>query len=78
MLTFTFTAFSRCLYQKQPTISTFVRRRRSNISVGTVRIFIEPSAKHIQSKITRIRCYTMQSTIFKCQDVEHTISAFIK
>ena len=29
-------------------------------------------------KITRIGHYTMLSTIFKCQDVQHTISAYIK
>ena len=40
-------AFSRHFYRKRLTISTFARRKRdNNISVGTVRMFIEPSAKH--------------------------------
>ena len=30
------------------------------------------------TKIGRIRCYTMPSTIFKLQDVEHTISVYIE
>ena len=29
------------------------------------------------TKIPRIRCYAMLSTIFKCQDVQHAISAYI-
>ena len=48
-LTFTFTfrfgAFRR-FYPKRLTISTFVRRWRNNISVDTVRMFIDPSAEH--------------------------------
>ena len=44
--------------------------------VGTVRMLIEPSAKHLIAKIThspyttkiaRITHYTMLSSIFKCQ-----------
>ena len=31
------------------------------------------------TKIARIRCYTMLlSTIFKCMDIKHTISVYIK
>ena len=30
------------------------------------------------TKTVRIRCYTMLSTIFKCKDVQHTISVYIK
>ena len=41
-------------------------------------MFIEPIARLTHSmyttKIARIRCYTMASTICKCQDVQHTIS----
>ena len=28
------------------------------------------------TKIARIRCYKIHSTLFKCQDVQHTISAY--
>ena len=63
----------------------FVRRRKrniTNIAVGTVQLFIEPSARHLQllthslyiTEIARIRCYTMLCTMFKCQDVQQTLS----
>ena len=29
-------------------------------------------------KVARIRCYTMLSTIFKCQDLQQEISGYIK
>ena len=47
--TFTFRAFNRRFSQKRLTISPCVRRKRNNQTswyVGTVRMFIEPSAKH--------------------------------
>jgi hypothetical protein len=46
MITFTFRAFSRCSYPKQLTKSTFSEERETKAAVGTVRMFIEPSAKH--------------------------------
>ena len=69
--TFTLREFSRRFYPKSLTESTFLRRKFS--AVHTVRMFIEPSAKPLvlthspyTTKLLRIRCYTMFSTIFKC------------
>ena len=47
------------------------KEKQQYIAVGTVRMFIEPSAKHItrlthspySTKIARMRCYTMLSAI---------------
>ena len=39
--TFKFRAMTRCFYPKGLAISTFVRKRKNNISVGTVKMFIE-------------------------------------
>ena len=65
--TFTFRAFSRRFYPERLIITTFVG------------IFIEASVYEPHSlyttRIAMIRCYTMLSTIFKCQEVQHTISA---
>ena len=50
----------------------FQKKEKQYISVGTIRMFIEPSAYNSQLKvnpfpattIARIRCYTMLRTIF--------------
>ena len=49
--TFIFRAFGKRFYPKRLTIRTLVIRRRNNkhIAVGTVRLFIEPTAEHLQS-----------------------------
>ena len=46
-ITFTFRAFSTRFYPKRLIICSFLRRR-TNITVGTIRMFIKPSAKHKQ------------------------------
>ena len=55
-------------------------------AVGTLRMFIEPSAKHLLTRLThspcatktaRVGCNTMLSTIFKCQDVQHTCTTYV-
>ena len=43
-LAFTFRVFRRRFYPKRLTISTFILRRC--FAVGTIRMFIEPRAKH--------------------------------
>ena len=59
------------------------------MAVGTVRMFIETSKcqaltiarlthSPYTTKTARIRCYTMQSTIFKRKDIQHAIMVYIK
>ena len=59
---FTFRAFSKGFFSKALTISTFVRRKRSNnIAVGTVRMFIEPWAKHQHLYVNPLPVYNKDS-----------------
>ena len=81
--TFTFRPFSRHFYPKRLTISTFVIS--ATIYVGTVKMFIEPSAStdirqdnlfpiHTAVIASYCRCYTNKE-LYK---IQHTLSAYIK
>ena len=64
----TFRAFSRHFNPKR--FSPFVKKNKQYVAVGTVRMFIETSAKHFlthspyTTKTAWIRCYTMLSTMY--------------
>ena len=47
------------------------KNKQQYITAGTVSLFIEQMA-------STYNCFRMLSTIFKCQDMQHTISAYSK
>ena len=47
------------------------KNKQQYITAGTVSLFIEQMA-------STYNCFRMLSTIFKCQDAQHTISAYSK
>ena len=62
------------------------KKQQLYFAVGTVRMFIEPCAKHPlllgkpvpRNKKARVKYYTTLSTIFQCKDVQYTIIVYIK
>ena len=82
MYTFTLKALSKTLSKTTYNKSICHKKEKQQyIAVGTIRSKCQAltitrlTHSPYATKLARIRCYTVLSIIFRCQDVQHTISA---